>query len=110
MATIQLSDLSIGIKRDLATQGIELIEGYGKSSKSLLKQSGSHDMVVQSARLLASHEPTILSTQDFLKQMKALSQDLKSYSDQIEKSLKETPRLNSLVVETEKIAKNHQFN
>jgi len=67
-------------------------------------------MVMNSARLFASHEPTILSTQDFLKQMRALSVELKVYSEQTEKSLKEIPRLNSLVVETDKLAKGHQFN
>jgi len=109
LMALSLNDLSVGIKRDLATQGIELIEGYGKSSKSLLKHSGSHDMVVQSARLLASHEPTILSTQDFLKQMKSLSSDLKIYSDQTERSLKEIPKLNNLLAETDKVTKSHQF-
>jgi len=97
-------DISLGIKKELTDKAENIIGDFGKIAQSVLKQSGLHDSLVQTARTFAATETTINATAESLKQMKHLTLELQLHVDQISTSMQQLGRLNSMLIDTQQTA------
>ncbi|KAN0022233.1 hypothetical protein ACTFIU_004409 [Dictyostelium citrinum] len=84
-------------KKELTELGENIVNDLGKTVKSLVKNSNLHDNMLLISKSFAAHEGNISQTDEMIKQMQQLSQELMNQVKFLENSLQQIEPLNQKV-------------
>ncbi|KAK5582135.1 hypothetical protein RB653_003718 [Dictyostelium firmibasis] len=86
-------------KKDLTELGENIVNDLGKTVKSLVKNSNLHENMSIISKSFAAHEGNISQTDEMIKQMQQLSQELMNQVKFLQNSLQQIEPLNQKVNE-----------
>ncbi|KAM9994199.1 hypothetical protein ACTFIZ_005517 [Dictyostelium cf. discoideum] len=86
-------------KKELTELSENIVNDLGKTVKSLVKNSNLHDNILLISKSFAAHEGNISQTDEMVKQMQQLSQELMNQVKFLENSLQQIEPLNQKVTD-----------